>query len=370
MKKNSIPTLITPSVECAQMTPAAVAREFAALLDAGARLHAAGLARRKPSKILAMGYTPKHRLDLFGTRVYLSNVRQNPELRFYVAFIIPPHGPRSKADIYARIFYKDLSLVWRVASHMAYDYDGSLWIGKGDVTRVIKNGYEEYESIESTTDLPFEMQNALEDKLKALKRVPPDGRVLEQVLRRGAADRVPAYDDFVRPRERASANPSNRINGGKSIARFERPGDPKSLRFVSGYEPDFTRGILEKTRTKSSLYGGKLRRFRILSRNRLIQYVFIAGPWHVWILPPQATTTELSSFCVRTIDVVADADIFVPGWEYHYLDTELDPPELYSQIPKGYVGRVCPADENKADASPWLDDLPVVREFRRKVLKR
>jgi hypothetical protein len=112
-----------------------------------------------------------------------------------------------------------------------------------------------------------------------------------------------------------------------------------------------------------------LRRFRILSRNRVIQYVFIAGPEHVWILPPQATTTELSSFGVRTIDVVADTDLFVPGWEYHYLDTDRDPPALYSQIPKGFAGRVCPADANKASASPWLDRLPVVREFRRKVLK-
>lgn len=365
-----IPTEISASVACAPISSAAVAQEFRTLLDSGARLHTAGRARRKPEKILSLGYTPKHRLDLFGTRIYLSNVRQNPELRFYVAFIIPPHSARSRADVYARIFYKDLSLVWRVASHMAYDHDGSLWIGKGDVKRVIKNGWEEYESIESTTDLPFEMQNALEDRLQALKRVPPDGKVLELVLRRGASDRVPAYDDFVRPRERAAANPRNRINGGKSIARFTRNGDPTSLRFVAGYEPDFKRGIFETTLSKSSLYGGALQRFRILSTNRKIQYVFIAGPEQVWIIPPQATTTELSSFGVRTIDVEADPDIFLPGWEYHYLDTELDPPELYSQIPEGYVGRVCPADENKADASPWLEALPVVREFRRKVLKR
>ena len=111
-----------------------------------------------------------------------------------------------------------------------------------------------------------------------------------------------------------------------------------------------------------------LRRFRILSRNRRIQYLFIAGPHQVWIIPPQATTTELSSFGVRTIDVVADPDLFVSGWEYHYLDTDLDPPELYSQIPAGHAGRPCPDDENKADASPWLDRLPIIRRFRREVL--
>lgn len=368
MKSKPIPTETIPSVDCAPDSPNAIAREFRALLASGARLHADGRARKRPRQILSMGYTPKHRLDLFGTRIYLSNVRQNPELRFYVGFVIPPHGPNAAANIHARVFYKDLSLVWRVASHMSYDYDGALWIGKGDVRRIVQGGYESVESIESTTDLPFEIQNALEDRLQALKRVPPDGRVLELVLRTSAADRIAPYADFTRPRERAAADPRNRINGGRSVARFQRKGDPTSLRFVRGYEPDFARGILEVTRTRSRLYGGRLKRYRILSRNREIQFVFIAGPEHVWIIPPQATTTELSSYGVRTIHVEADDDIFLPGWEYHYLDDGLDPPELYSQIPKGYVGRVCPADDNKADASPWLDKMPVVREFRRKVL--
>lgn len=251
---------------------------------------------------------------------------------------------------------------------MAYDFDGALWIGKGDVRRTFTDGYVDIESLESTTDLPFEMQNALEERLQALKRVPPDGRVLEYVLRKGAADRIEPYDDFVRPRVRAAANPKNLIHGGKSIAKFRRANDPSSLVFVPGFEPDFTRGILERTTTRSSLYGGPLKRFRILSRNRQIQYVFIAGPEQVWILPPQATTTELSTYGARTIDVEADADLFVPGWEYHYLETELDPPEFYSQIPKGYAGRVCPVDENKADASPWLNEIPIIREFRKKVL--
>jgi hypothetical protein len=212
------------------------------------------------------------------------------------------------------------------------------------------------------------MQGALEDRLKALRRVPGDGRVLELVLRKGSSDRIAPYGDFIRPREQAAADPRNRIHGGRSVARFRRKGDPTSLEFVPGFEPDFEKGIFEVTRTRSRLYGGQLRRFRILSRNRQIQFIFIAGPHQVWIIPPQATTTELSSYGVRTIDVVADDDLFVPGWEYHYMDTELDPPELYSQIPEGYAGRVCPVDEHKADASPWLDRIPVIEAFRRRVL--
>jgi hypothetical protein len=366
-----IPRQIVPSVEPAPASAAQVAREFHALLDSGAKLHVAGRARRDPRSLLERGYTPKHRIDLFDTRIYLSNVRQNPELRFYVAWVVPPVAPGRRPDVHARIFYKDLSLVWRSASHMTYDHDGSVWIGKGAVREHIIDAHTfSVESVESTTDLPLEIQNALEQCMHALKRVPGDRAVLELVLRRGATDRVEPYDDFVRPRERAAADPRNRINGGRSIARFRRNGDPRSLEFVPGYEPDFARGILERTTTRSTLYGGRLRRFRILSRNREIQYLFFAGRWQVWIVPPQATTTELSSYGVRTIDVVADDDAFLAGWEYHYFDPDLDPPGWFSQIPEGYVGRPCPLDPNKADASPWLDDLPVVREFRQKVLRR
>ncbi|MGH7336227.1 MAG: hypothetical protein ACREI7_01495, partial [Myxococcota bacterium] len=122
------------------------------------------------------------------------------------------------------------------------------------------------------------------------------------------------------------------------------------------------RGVLERTVLESSLYGGPVRRFRILSRNRLVQYLFMAGPRHVWIIPPQATATELSSFGVRTIDVAVDDDLCVPGWEYQGGDDDLD------QITRGYAGERIPRDPSRADASPWLDALPVIRAFRRAVL--
>jgi hypothetical protein len=350
------------------MSSQKVAREFQSVLDSGARFLVAGTARRHPERLLQLGYTPKHKLELFDTCFYLSNVRQNPELRFYVAYVVQPRARGAGSDVYARIFYKDLSLVWRAASHMSYDVDGSLWIGKGDVQSYLQDGEEMVASIESTTDLPLEIQTALEDRLRAIRRVPGDGKVLELVLRRGPADRIEPYADFSLPRERAAAEPRNRIHGGRPIARFRRKLDPSSLEFVKGFEPDFRRGVLEVNETRSNLYGGKLRRFRILSSNRQIQYLFIAGPKHVWIIPPQATTTELSSFGVRTIDVVAADDLCIPGYEYHYIDDELDPPALYSQIPEGFAGEPCPHDDHKADASPWLDRLPVVQEFRRKVL--
>jgi hypothetical protein len=159
------------------------------------------------------------------------------------------------------------------------------------------------------------------------------------------------------------------VNGGRSIARFARRGDPTSLVFAPGFAPDFARGVLEESRSQSSLYGGALRRFRILSRNREVQFLFFAGTRQAWIASVQATTTELSSFGVRTIDVVADEDLCLPGFEYHFVDEDLDPPALYTQIPVGFAGAQSRVDELRADASPWLDRVPVIREFRRRVLR-
>jgi hypothetical protein len=194
-----IPRQIVESVECDSTSPERVAREFRSLLEAGARFHVSGRARRRPEQLLRLGYTPKHKLELFGTRFYLSNVRQNPELRFYVAYVVQPRARGAGEDVFARIFYKDLSLVWRVASHLSYDVDGSLWIGKGDVRPYREKGEEMVASVESTTDLPLEMQTALESRLRAIRRVPGDGRVLELVLRRAALVSVcsPSMPDFI-----------------------------------------------------------------------------------------------------------------------------------------------------------------------------
>jgi len=101
-----------------------------------------------------------------------------------------------------------------------------------------------------------------------------------------------------------------------------------------------------------------------------VQYLFFAGPRQVWLAPPQATTTELSSYGVRTHDVLVPEDLCVPGYEYHYLDCNEDPPLLVSQIPPGFVGAPSARDPSRSDASPWLERLPVIRAFRREVLGR
>lgn len=359
----------TPSRELAPESPARVERAFRALIAAGMPLRVAGAARRHPERILKAGYAPRFRFELFGTQYFISTIRQNPELRFCVAWVVQPRRRGRGLEAFARIFYKDLSLVWRAASHVAYDWDDSIWIGKGAVREVETKGVVMLESIESTTDLPLEIQTALEDCSRRAKRTRADAKILPQVLRQAPPSRVEPFSEFTAPRARAAADRKRRIHGGRPIARFRRRGDPASLEFAKGFEPDFGHGIVEINQTKSHLYHGELRRFRILSQNRQIQYLFIAGPKQVWIIPPQALSTELSSFGLRTIDVVADEDLFIPGYEYHYIDHEQDPPALYSQIPKGYAGEPCADDPNKADASPWLEALPVVRQFRREVLR-
>ncbi len=356
-----IPRRVAASAELAPLTPRAVEREFRARIARGALLCCDGSNHARPERLLAQGYVPRFRIDLFDTTYYLSAARQNEDLRFTVGYVARA-GECER--IHARLFYKDVSLIWRCASHFARSAREN-WIGKGDARVIRDGGYEIESSHESTTDLPLEVQDAFERLNRGAKRVPYDPDAIARVLRRAPDDRIAAYSSFTAPRRRARANPRNLVNGGRPIAGFARAGDPASLRFANGFAPDFSRGVLEQTVLDSSLYGGAVHRFRILSRNRLIQYLFMAGPQHVWIIPPQATTTELSSFGVRTIDVAIDDDLCVPGFEYNTGD---DLPG-FEQIPRGYAGPPHPRDPSRADASPWLDRLPVIRAFRRAVLR-
>lgn len=366
-----LPTDIVPSVGPTAISPKEVARKLAEIVKAGAVLRAAGAKTRGPSPLMKGRYAPTSLIELFGTSFFLSDYFQTPQLRFFVAYVVQPSADGKVDSVYPRIIYKDGSLIWRTASHMVSS-DDDFWIGKGDIRSEIIGDEEHYESVESTTDLPFEMQTALEVVARRTAKIRREPAALDLVLRNAPSSRVRAYRDFTDPREQAAENPRNLINGGRPIARFRKVKgrkDPSTLTFVKGYEPDFDDGILEKAVSTSVLYGGGLERYRILSKNKRVQYLFFSGPLQVWIIPPQATTAVLSSYGVRTVDVVVDDDMCCPGYEYHYLDDTVDPPEFYSQIPEGYAGPVGPHDASRADASPWLDKMPVIAEFRRKVLR-
>ena len=366
--KAAIPTRVVPSARPSPYEGRRIEREFHRRLDAGMEIRAAGEAKRDPLGLLARGYTPKHKIELFDTSYYLTNVRQNQDIRFFVAYVLPPSqdGP---GCAHPNVFYKDVSLIWRTASHFVSS-DQENWIGKGDLKTVRENGRLVEYADESTTDLPLEIQTALETLSRKVRRIRQDEIALRLVLHRGPSDRLAPYRDFTEPRRRAWANPRNRINAGRRIAFFSRRNDPSSLRFVAGFEPDLGSGVLEVSGSTSKLYGGRLKRYRILSRNRRIQYLFMAGPRHVWIVPPQATTTEIMSYGVRTVDVHADEHLFTPGFEYHFVQDGHNGPELVSQIPEGHAGEPNPLDASRADASPWLERIPIVQEFRRRVLER
>ncbi|MGH7289281.1 MAG: hypothetical protein ACREI8_14820 [Myxococcota bacterium] len=348
-----IVTGVTPS----ERTPGDVMREFRALLQAGCRIRPAGTARKRPASLLAAGYVPRHELALFDATFYLADLREDENFRFLVAYV----RLGTARELSPRLWYKDSSLVWRCATHFI-SAPGVHWIGKGDLKRIDEeDGQTEY-SAEETTNLPYEIQAALDEVSRKAARVPWDARALARILRRAPPGRFEAYADFLGPRRRAAAARANRIHGGAYVAWFARKNDPTSLRFAPGFAPDFER-VIEVARSKSRMYGGEIRKLRILSKNRHIQYQFVAGPHHVWIIPAQTLTTELSSYGVRTLDVCADEDVFVPGYEYHYLEGG----ELYTQIPKGYAGPASEVDPTRADASPWLERLPVIREFRRRI---
>jgi hypothetical protein len=342
-------------------TPRRVRGDFLGLLKQGVRIEAAGQAKHRPTMLISKGYAPRHRIRLFDVAYYLTNLRVDQNFRFFVAYV---HLRPDAEVLYPRIFYKDSSLVWRSPSHYVRS-DEENWIGKGDVKPCVIDGVEDHFSAEETTNLPLEIQYALDLASRSHGKVPRDDHAVALVLRKAPNYRVECYADFSTPRRKAMADVRNRIHRGECVAYFTRENVPESLKFVRGFEPDFRHGVIEVTPSWSRMYGGEIRKFRILSSNRQIQYQFIAGPRHAWIIPPQALTTEIMSYGVRTIDVEVAEDLCVPGYEYHFLDESEDPPQFYSQIPKGFAGEQSTVDPSRAETSPWLERLPVIREFRR-----
>jgi hypothetical protein len=360
-------TSLVAGVRPLDRTPAEVARRLRALLDGGARLMPAGRARRDPAILSTRRYLPRHEIALFDATYFLSDLAYDDALSFFVGYVVlGERSGRAVKRVWPRIFYKDLSLVWRVASHMVRD-DDEYWIGKGEVRVRRAGGYVYSVTAEETTNLPYELQAAF-DLASRQHRRRRDDDATALVLRHAPSGRLRPYADFTTPRRRAVAR--GRVNGGRPVARFLRDGDPASLRFAKGFAPDFDRGVIDESRSRSDFFGGPVRKLRILSQNGQIQYQFVAAPEHVWINPPQTLTTELSSYGVRTLDVLAPDDLCIPAFEYHDDGDEENGIDGHSQIPEGYAGDPHPEGGGRADASAWIEALPPVQAFRRRVLRR
>lgn len=364
-KPEPIPTATIANVAPSEKSVTQVAREFRKLVASAYELRVDGSAKADPTSLLRGGYTPKYEVQLFGTRFFLANQRIADDLRVFPAYVlVPTEKGRRMPAIHARIFYKDSSLVWRVASHYIA-VPGHEWIGKGAVKWIDKRGERGWYSAEETTNLPFELQSALDDISRRGPRHRRDHKLLTMVLRNAPTNRTWPYRDFEGPRASAMSVRVNRINNNRSVAWFRDDDDPGSLRFQPGFAPDF-RAVIDISDSRSSMYGGDIRKYRFASRNRRIQYLFVAGPDHVWIVHPQAFTTELSTYGTRTVDVIADEDLCIPGYEFF---DSTGSGEIDDQIPPGFAGGQCPSDPDRADASPWNERLPVIRAFRRAMSK-
>lgn len=364
MNRNSrIPVETIENVAAEDKSAHQVGEEFRRLLTSGHRLRVDGQARSDPMMLLRSGYTPKYEIKLFGTCIFLCNQRDAHSLKAIPAYIMPkPRQGQGKATIYARVLYKDSSLVWRSASHYINTPDEQ-WIGKGAVRWHSKRGQRGWFSAEETTNLPFEMQAALDNVSQRGRHRRNDQRVLFLMLRNSPSDRVRPYHDFEGPRVRAMKVRANRINNNRPIAWFTDEADPRSLQIEPGFEPDY-KAVIDVSTSRSSMYGGEIRKYRIASTNRQIQYLFVAGPQHVWLVNPQAFTVELSSYGVRTVDVVTDEDLNIPGYEFF---DNRGTGEIDDQIPPGFAGPVCPVDPDRADASPWNERLPIIQSFRQSI---
>ena len=356
MKPKAVPPTDHVTLDCAVRR---VRSRFRECTNGGLRVRIDGVGKSNPELILRR-YAPVCAVDLFGATYFLSGYLYDEGLGYFVGFFAPQVSRGKPRRIYARIFYKDSSLMWRVASHFVHDTE-EYWIGKGDVRTVHRDGAEWLSTIEETTNLPLEVQSAF-DMARTARPAKWDERAAELVLRRGPSGRIHPYADFTAPRRANTVQ----INRGRPIARFTKPGDPASLTFTKGFEPDWTDGVVERSVTQSQFFGGELHKVRVLSTNRKVQYMFFASPTHAWLNPPQALTTELSTYGVRLVDVEGPDDLFVPGYEYHEEDEEGR--VTHSQIPDGYAGDPHPDDPHRADASRWLEALPVIKEFRKRVL--
>ena len=195
-------------------------------------------------------------------------------------------------DLFPRLFYKDSSLVWRCATHFI-SAPGVHWIGKGDLKRIDEeDGQTEY-SAEETTNLPYEMQGALDELRRRTKEVPWDARALRRILR-GAGGRFEAYADFIGPSRRAAAKPataSTRAPGGGFESR--KTGLPAHRAGASRPTSD----AWERCRSASRSMAASREAAHPLAE-REIQYQFVAGPAR--LDHPASAHHRLSSYGVRS----------------------------------------------------------------------
>ena len=229
-----------------------VAAQYRTLARSGRGLRPAGRARHAPEKLLKAPFIPRHAVSLFAADYLLTDFYYIEDLNFFVGYVFQKSRPPGRRWLYPRIFYKDSSLIWRVASHII-DSPEEQWIGKGDVIVEERAEGSCLSSDESSTNLPYEIQSAF-DVVSRRSQPRKVSTALGLVLRNAPPGRMHPYADFSRPRRRAAQ--LHNINSGRPIVRLTRRDDPGSLKFAKGFEPDFDTGLIETGVSRSNLRWG------------------------------------------------------------------------------------------------------------------
>ncbi len=133
--------------------------------------------------------------------------------------------------------------------------------------------------------------------------------------------------------------------------------------FTPGYEPNFHHGVVHNFTTENPIYG-MVSSYVVRSTNGALQYLFnVDRAGRVWIGGVQTTSVALNRQGVRVDRVTVPDALLTPAFEY------------LRQMPRGYeVGplhmkeRMHPTDSHYADATPFLNQLGVIQDFRRYVL--
>jgi len=262
--------------------PRQIERAFRELLDAGVELRPTGKTRNRPARLLSLGYAPKHAIELFDTTFYLTNVRENFYVRFFVAYVVQPTRGRCQDRTSAILLQRRRA---QLAFGVAHRASARRFLDrKGDVETVIQ-------TVRSTSLARVDYRSADRNAARTRSALPEgeddsDRRRRGELILRTAPGDASSRTRLQRAASARQSEPRNLVNGGRSVAWFARKNDPTSLRFARGFEPDLDAGSWRQRNHEPSLWrSGPL--LPILSRNRRIQYLFMGAPRHVWIIPPQ-----------------------------------------------------------------------------------
>ncbi len=315
-------------------------------------------------ELMNAGFQPHYKIVVNGVAYYVSEPYTPSHGRASFVYYFYRKNPKTgEEEIFTRSVYRSNSQnVLRVASHRRPE---RRWIGKG--------------LGQATTTLPLELQSTFEKIYQtALSKGKLEKKEAFYEILRAKDSHMPAdsfmksmiaYERGEEAEQKDEKEPEEQILIGKFNEHdrdqiefikgemiFPR-GIPETFGFTPGFEPDFENGVVETFETDNPVYGGKVTSYRIISKNKEAQYLFnVDMKGRVWIGDVQGTHSEITRFGVRKNTIYIPSDFLTPANEYE------------SEIPEGYKGEWQHSDY--WDASAYIDKLPVVQEFRDKVLNK